>query len=111
MAVGIRIRRPSTGAIVLDTTDYTMSVYYRVVLNITGSGSLVVSGLNLSDFIPVIIPYDYPPVAKMFPNYKYETDKGCAQIPRAWISGNSIMWQCVNRWTARKYTIMLVRYR
>lgn len=111
MAVGIRIRRPSTGAIVLDTTDYTMSVYYKVVMNITGSGSLVVTGLNLADFIPVIIPYEYPYTPKMLPTWRLEADKGCAQVPRTWISGNSIVWQCVTRWVARKYTIMLVRYK
>lgn len=111
MAVGIRIRRPSNGAIVLDTTDYTMSVYYRVVMNITGSGSLVVTGLNLTDFIPVIIPYNAALPGKTYPNYKTDLETDKAYTPRVWISGSSIYWQCVNKWQARKCVIMLVRYK
>lgn len=111
MAVGIRVRRPNTNQIVLDTTDYTMSMYFKQVVYITGTGSLAVSGLNLSDFLPVIFPYDYPPPQKMYPDYSFDAPGRVLATPRAYISGSSIVWECVAYWQPGNYVVMLVRYR
>jgi hypothetical protein len=112
MAIGLRIRRPFSGSTVLDTTDYTVSVFYKTTMAIGGNGSLYIPGINASDFLPVFMPYNYPAPQKTYPDFsKDPIEPDPVHTPRAYISGSSIVWECPYSWATRYYTIMVVRIR
>lgn len=111
MAVGMRLRRPLTGAVILDTNDYTVSVYHKVIVTIWGSGSMVVSGISLDGFLPVIMPYDYPEPQKWYPEGPDNPPGAPTMTPKSYISGNSVVWVCTSDWQPRTYVIMLLRYK
>lgn len=112
MTIGLRLRRPYSGSIILDTTDYTVSVFYKTTLVVSGSGSLYVPGINASDFLPVFMPANYPPPQKTYPNFSVDPiEPDPVHTPRAYISGSSIVWECPYTWATRSYIIMVVRIR
>lgn len=107
--IGIRIRRPESGAVVLDTTDYTVSVFYSTQMYVTGSGSVQVPGLNSTDFFPMFMPADEIPWIRVGENYDTTIQ---ARMPKLSIQGSSIVWDCSGGyWNPRWYIIMAVRFR
>lgn len=97
---------------VLDTTDYTVSVYYSTTLYVTGSGSISVPGINANDFFPMFMPADEIPWTYMGETSAHWQSQQWALIPRVKIVGQSITWDCSGgTWRSRNFIIMAVRFR
>ncbi len=109
--IGIRIRRPGTGALVLDTTTYTVSTHFAQLVYVTGTGSIQVPGLNSTNFFPMFMPADEIPWIQFGEDTGAFSNKNPAMVPKLYISGDSIVWDCSGgNWSPRNYWIMAMRF-